>query len=117
MIRKSLFFFLIIGIFSCSYFWDLKIINNPAYSIGLVGNYVPPSGASVVFEYDVSGKIMHNSYQNGAYRWNVPSGGVHIGDKYMVQYDSLDPATARMLFSYPVRVLGSRPREQHKIVS
>lgn len=88
---------------SCDRF-DLKIVNNPKYSIGLVSNYRPGGrgGASVVFLYSANKSSLSNSYFNGDHHWNVPSGGIHIGYKFMVQYDSLDPSTARMLFSYPV---------------
>lgn len=87
---------------SCS-LTDLKIINTPAYSIGIVDVYTPPSNAHVTFYYEVRGKPEVTSYGDGFHHWNVPSSGVHVGDKYMVQYDSLDLSTARMLFSYPVK--------------
>ena len=82
---------------------QLKIINHPAYSIGRVDNYTPPRSAHIGFSYSVKGSILGNGYMNGYNGWNVPSGGVHIWDEFMVQYDSLDPPTARMLFSYPVK--------------
>jgi hypothetical protein len=103
ILKRMCFLSLAVGIFSCSYWWDLKIINNPAYSIGLISSYTPPSSAHVAFEYNVKGTMMWKGYSNGAHRWNVPSNGVHIGDEFMVQYDSLDPGSARMLFSYPLK--------------
>jgi len=99
--KATYYFFMTLLCCSCS-LYDLKIINNPSYSIGVVVGYTPPSSASITFTYDVEGKIMSKYYNNGLYHWNVPSSGVSIGNKYMVQYDSLAPSTARMLFSYPV---------------
>jgi hypothetical protein len=82
--------------------YDLKIISHPSYSIGLVGNYSPggQTSAFILFRYDVNGHSLTQTYVNGDHHWNVPTSGVHIGEEYMVQYDSLYPGTARMLFSY-----------------
>jgi hypothetical protein len=97
---------LLIGFYfsSCEIF-DLRIINNPSYSIGVVKIYSPGGRASatVTFQYDVKGNSFRKSYENASYRWNVPSNGVDIGNEFMVQYDSLDPGTARMLFSYQLK--------------
>jgi hypothetical protein len=82
----------------------LEIIKNAAYAIGTVNSY--RFGGKMVsyvsFQFSVKGEPYSQAYGDGGHHWNVPSTGIHIGDKYMVQYDSLNPPTARMLFSYPV---------------
>jgi len=106
MVKTAFLSFMLLLLVLCnSCEWtNLKIINNPAYSIGLITNERPggQTGALVGFEYSVNGVSQNNTYENGDFHWNVPSSGLHIGDKYMVQYDSLNPSTARMLFSYSV---------------
>ena len=99
--KLCILLFMAIVLSSCDKY-DLKIISHPSYSIGLVGNYSPggQTRAIILFQYKVSSKTLTKYYENGDYHWNVPTSGVHIGEEYMVQYDSLYPGTARMLFSY-----------------
>lgn len=87
---------------------DFKIVSNPAYAIGTVNFYRPTGGSltsSIHFDFSVTG-ISHSIYYvNGDNRWNVPGecSNCSHGNKFMVQYDSLDPGTARMLFSYQLK--------------
>ena len=101
--RKLFVLFFLSLTFNCCDFYDLKIINNAAYSIGLVGNYSPPSDAYVLYSFNASGHLYQNGYNDGLHGYNVPSSGVHIGNEFMVQYDSINPTTSRMLFSYPLK--------------
>lgn len=105
---NSLILTIVICLILSSCFEDsLKIISHPAYAIGSI-NYYKPSGGNgtsyIDFGFAVGINQYHVAYQNGDYRWNVPLGCSSCGNgsKYMVQYDSLNPSTARMVFSYPV---------------
>jgi hypothetical protein len=84
----------------------LKIIKNPVYSIGTVDSYRPGGRleSMIQFQYGVNGKTYYQQYENGENRWFVPEdcGNCLSGNKFMVQYDSINPSIARVLFNYPV---------------
>jgi hypothetical protein len=87
---------------------SLIIIQNPAYAIGTIAYYNPSGGhttSSIHFSFSVKGNNYSIGYDDGDNRWNVPPScsSCNNGNKFMVQYDSLRPNTARMLFSYQVR--------------
>jgi hypothetical protein len=86
--------------------YKLKIINNPAYAIGKVDVYSPGGklASQIQFQYSVNGNAFHQQYENAEYGWFVPAacGNCSSGNKFIVQYDSLNPPTGRMLFNYPI---------------
>jgi len=93
---------LIVFFISCKK--DEVKVNDPKYAIGVIQSYNSyTSPQSIYFSFTENNQIYYIDYFNGHNGWNVPSSGnYNAGDKYMVQYDSIDPNTARMLFSYKV---------------
>src|SRR5258706_8078876 len=87
---------------------QLKLILNPAYAIGTVDYYSYGGGNGVSshihFHYGVNGTNYSSGYDDGDNGWNVPwtCGNCKNGNMFMVQYDSLQAPTGRMLFSYQV---------------
>ncbi len=83
---------------------QLRLITNPAYSIGTV-DYCSPGGrtdSDIHFQYGVNDATFHQGYENGTHGWFVPADCTNCssGNKFMVQYDSIDPSIARVLFNY-----------------
>jgi hypothetical protein len=87
----------------------LELVSNPNYAIGTIIFRAGGGGGNgrepvVRFQYSVSGQVHTVQYVDGTHGWNVPSSCSNCGNgrMFMVQYDSLDPGFARMLFSYAV---------------
>jgi hypothetical protein len=101
----ALILFVCIGVMSCG-LDKLKIINDPAYAIGVIDDYTPygSTAPQIQFQYKVRGINYASQYLDGGNGWNVPvsCGNCNTGNKFMVQYDSLQPSVARMLFNYPI---------------
>jgi hypothetical protein len=82
----------------------LYVFDHPGYAIGTVVFY---SGGhshfpGINFLFSVKGTEYRVHYSGGHNGWHVPD-AAHIdnNDLFMVQYDSLSPGTARLLFDYP----------------
>ena len=90
-----------------------KDLNNTGYAIGVINLYnMGGKGhfSEINYTFYVKGIEYDNHYKNRAWgkKWKVPpTGNYQKGDKFMVQYDSLDPGrkrySSRMLFDYPVK--------------
>jgi hypothetical protein len=81
-------------------------INNSGYCIGKIDYYSPggKTDSNVHFQYEVNAKMFYQGYENGTHGWFVPAACSNCsrGNKFMVQYDSVNPSIARLLFNYPV---------------
>ena len=80
------------------------IIATPSYAEGIVYYYdTGPHNSTINYNFYANGLVGENQYSNGYHGWYVPAGKHYTqGDKFMVQYDSADFNTSRMLFDYPI---------------
>ena len=80
-----------------------EIIQSPAYAEGVINYYDSSPFSTINYNFYANGIVGENQYSRGDHGWDVPGGKQYKkGDKFMVQYDSADLSSSRILFDYPV---------------
>ena len=73
-----------------------KEIENKNYAVGEIVDFATGKRGGSIFSFEVEGKFYNSESGKVVGRLNK------IGEKYIIEYDSLNPATSKVLGYYPV---------------